>query len=113
MYFGKLVKGVAHSSGLSAQDVANLLGRTEREVLELYEQDEWTSGNIKSVSVAMEYDFGKFLNYSHELSFLNPEPDSRELLLTIKYARGKEFLLKTWLQKISLIAKYIGLEISK
>lgn len=113
MHFGKIVKGVAHSYGLSANEMAASLGRTEREVLELYEQEEWTSGIIKQASVALEHDFGKYLNNSYAFNFLAPEPEHREFLLTIRYPKGKEFLLKTWLRKIALIAQSIGLEISK
>ena len=51
MHFGKIVKQVALGQGLAAQDVANLLGRTEKEVLELYEQEEWISGTIRSASI--------------------------------------------------------------
>ncbi|MDF3078587.1 MAG: hypothetical protein K0S09_2476 [Sphingobacteriaceae bacterium] len=113
MHFGKLVKGVAHSYGLSANELADSLGRTEREVLELYEQEEWTSGTIKRASVALEHDFGKYLNNSYAFNFMSQEAEQREFVLTIKYPKGKEFLLKTWLRKLALIAQSIGLEISK
>ncbi|HEY1024256.1 MAG TPA: hypothetical protein VGE26_03770 [Sphingobacteriaceae bacterium] len=112
MHFGKIVKGVAHAQGSSAQDLAELLGRSEKHVLELYEQEEWTSGTIKSASMALGHDFGKYLNSSHSFNFLNHENDVKEeFVITVKYSKGKEFLLKTWLQKMVLIARTIGLEI--
>ncbi len=112
MHFGKIVKEVAQSNGLSAADFAALLGRTERGVLELYEQSEWTSTNIKAASVILEYDFGKYLNdgFNYELPSTN-NLNQREFLLTIRYPKGKGMLLQSWLSKIIVIAKAIGLEV--
>jgi hypothetical protein len=110
MHFGKTVKGVAQSSGFSAEEFAVMLGRTAREILELYEQEEWTSGNIKAASIALEHDFGKYLNQSSVYDFL-PSSNYRELLLTVRYPKGKDTILKSWLTKIKLIAKAIGLEV--
>ena len=110
MHFGKIVKGVAQSSGLSAEEFAVLLGRSGKEVLELYEDEEWTSGNIKAASVALEHDFGKYLNEGIVYDFL-PSSNYKEVLLTVRYPRGKDTILKSWLTKIKLIAKAIGLEV--
>lgn len=110
MHFGKIVKRVAQANGLSAEEFAVLLGCTGREVLELYEQGEWTSGKIKAASSALEHDFGRYLNGGSDYEFF-PSTNNREFLLTIKYPAGKEVLLKSWLSKIKLIAKAIGLEV--
>lgn len=112
MHFGKIVKGVAQSNGLSAEEFAVLLGRSGREVLALYEQEEWTSGNIKAASIALEHDFGKYLNDGYQYDFpTSKNAEYREFLLTVRYPKGKGFLLQSWLSKIILIAKAIGLEI--
>ena len=115
MHFGKIVKKVALSQGLSAQEFAELLGRSEKQVLELYEQEEWTSGTIKSASLALEHDLGRYLNNSVKFDFLasSAETESNEFFISVKYPKGKEFLLKTWLNKMGLIAKAIGLELNK
>jgi len=112
MHFGKIVKKTAQANGYSAEDFAFLLGCSTSEILYLYEQEEWTSGNIKAASIALEYDFGKFLNSGLEYSFPGSEqPEEREFLLTVRYSKGKETLLQSWLSKIILIAKAIGLEV--
>jgi hypothetical protein len=114
MHFGKIVKRVALAQGLAAQDVAELLGRKEKDVLELYEQEEWSSGTVRAVSYALEHDFGKYLNNSFKYNFLSAqESDYREFMITVRYPKGKEFLLKTWLDKLVLIARSIGLEVGK
>lgn len=115
MHFGKIVKGVAYAQGLSAIDFAILVGRSETEILELYEQEEWTSGNIKAASISLEHNFGKYLNNTLPFDFLNTEStaDKSEYLITVKYPKGKEQLLKTWLSKMAMIAKAIGLEIGR
>lgn len=112
MHFGKIVKKVAQSNGISAEEFAVLLGKSCKDILELYEQEEWTSGNIKRASIALEYDFGKFLNDSFEYDFFSTSPNNnqREFLLTVKYPVGKGYLLQSWLSKIILIARAIGLE---
>ena len=112
MHFGKIVKKTVQANGLSAEDFAFLLGRTTSEILHLYELEEWTSGDVKAASIALEYDFGKFLNSGLEYNFPGSEQaEKREFLLTIRYAKGKETLLQSWLSKIILIAKAIGLEV--
>ena len=114
MHFGKIVKRVALSQGLAAEDLAVLLGRTEKDVLELYEQEEWTSGTIKAASFALDHDFGKYLNTSFKYDFQEVgDVEYREFMITVKYTKGKEFLLKTWLDKLVLIARSIGLEVGK
>ncbi|WP_026898524.1 hypothetical protein [Daejeonella oryzae] len=115
MHFGKIVKNVAYSAGLSADNLALKLGVNEVILLNLYEQKDWTSGNIKAVSVALEHDFEKYFATGFQFNFL---PDSeltpmREFTITISYPIGKEFLLKTWLDKMVLIAKAIGLNVNK
>jgi|SRR5690606_19974728 len=112
MHFGKIVKKTAQANGYAAEDFAFLLGRTTSEVLNLYEQEEWTSGNIKAASIALEYDFGRFLNSGLEYDFPGSRlGEQREFLLTVRYDKGKETLLQSWLSKIILIAKAIGLEV--
>jgi hypothetical protein len=115
MHFGKIVKAVAHAQDLSANDFAILVGRTEKEILELYEQEEWTSSNIKAASIALEHNFGKHLDNTLPFDFLNNSSptDKSEYLITVKYPKGKEQLLKTWLSKMAMIAKAIGLEIGR
>lgn len=115
MHFGKIVKGVAYAQNLAADDFAILVGRTESEILSLYEQEEWTSGNIKEASIALEHNFGKYLDNTLPFDFLNTSSvtDKSEYLLTVKYPKGKEQLLKTWLSKMAMIAKAIGLEIGR
>ena len=115
MHFGKIVKGVAHAQGLSANEFSELIGRTEREVLELYEREDWISRDIKSASVALEHNFGKYLDNTLPFDFLDTgsAQDKSEYLFTIRYPKGKEQLLKTWLSKIAMIAKAIVLEICR
>lgn len=113
MHFGKIVKRIALVRGYSAEDFAVLLERTERDVLELYEQEEWTSGNIKAASVALDHNFGKYLDNSIPFNFIGDSSadEQQEYLITVKYPKGKEFLLKSWLGKMALVAKAIGLGI--
>jgi hypothetical protein len=113
MHFGKIVKRIAHQQGFSAKDLAAELGRSEKLVLELYEQEEWTSGTIKAASVALDHDFGKYLNSTIEYDFMSSESgtETSEVMISVKYPKGKEFLLKTWMNKMTLIAKAIGLEL--
>jgi hypothetical protein len=115
MHFGKIVKGVAHAQDLSANDFALLVGRTETEILKLYEEEEWASGNIKAASIALEHNFGKYLDNTLPFDFLatSSTTDKSEYLITVKYPKGKEQLLKTWLSKMAMIAKAIGLEIGR
>lgn len=111
MHFGKIVKRIAQSRGYSAEEFAELLGRPGREVLDLYEQEEWTSGNIKAASVALQYNFGKYLDQAQPFDFLaGNESDSDEYLIIVKYSKGKETLLKFWLHKMELVARAIGLQ---
>jgi predicted transcriptional regulator len=115
MHFGKIVKEVAYAQNLSAGDLASLLGCTEKEVLESYEREEWTSNAIKAASIALEHNFGKHLDNTLPFDFLNTSStvDKSEYLITVKYPKGKEQLLKTWLSKMAMIAKAIGLEIGR
>lgn len=115
MHFGKIVKGVAYAQDLSAEELGSLLGKDEREVLALYEEDEWLSGDIKAASIALEHNFGKYLDNTLPFDFLNTSSttDKSEYLITVKYPKGKEQLLKTWLSKMAMIAKAIGLEIGR
>ena len=115
MHFGKIVKNVAYSAGLSAEEFSVMLGITEVDLLTLYEKKEWKSGNIKSASIALEHDFGKYFTNGFQFNFMpiSELSDYREMNVTIRYPRGKEFLLKTWLDKMALIAKAIGLQMGK
>lgn len=117
MHFGKIVKGVAQARGYSAEELAVLLGRTGREMLALYEQEDWTSSNIKAASIALEYNFGKYLDNTFPFDFISCSPDNdsgkSEYLITVKYPSGKEQLLQYWLSKMSLVARAIGLEMKR
>lgn len=115
MHFGKIVKNAAYSSGLSADEFAHIIGVSETNLLELYEQKEWLSGDIKLASQALNYDFGRFFNNSYNFDFMpdHGNENTEELNITVRYPKGKEFLLKTWLHKIGLIAKVIGLTVGK
>lgn len=114
MHFGKIVKGVAYGQGYSAGELAELLERTERDVLDLYEQADWTSGNIRAVSVALGYNFGKYFDGLEHFNFSNSGNDeSNEIIISIRYTRGKEHLLKFWLGKMRLVARAIGLELNR
>ena len=112
MHFGKIVKNAAYSSGFSADEFAYMLGVSESDLLKLYEQKEWMSGEIKLASQALNHDFGKYFNNSFNFDFMSAGQDenTEELNITIRYPKGKEFLLKTWLHKMALIAKAIGLQ---
>ena len=112
MHFGKIVKKAAYSSGLSADEFAYQLGISEPELLKLYEEKEWKSGDIQLVSQTLNYDFGRYFRPNYQFNFMENEgsDNTEELNITIKYPKGKEFLLKTWLQKMALIAKAIGLQ---
>src|SRR5687767_14885773 len=115
MHFGKIVKSAAYSSGYSASEFAYMLGMTETELLRLYEQKDWLSGNIKLASQALSHDFSKHFNNDVQFNFMseNISENTEEIHLTIRYQKGKEFLLKTWLHKMALIAKAIGLQTGK
>lgn len=115
MHFGKIVKNAAYSSGHSANEFAYKLGITESELLKLYEQKDWLSGNIKLASQTLDHDFGKHLNSGYQFEFMSANLDepTKEINVTIRYSKGKEFLLKSWLHKMGLIAKAIGLQMSK
>lgn len=115
MDFGKIVKNAAYSKGISAAELAFLIGISESELLVLYEQADWTSGNIILASQALEYNFGKYFNTGNQFDFLNERDGGtmNEFNITIKYPAGKEFLLNTWLQKMAAIAKVIGLQVGK
>lgn len=113
MHFGKIVKNAAYSSGLSADEFAYRIGISESDLLNLYETKEWLSGDIKLAAQALNYDFGRHFNVSYHFDFMpDHEPDNTEKLnISIRYPKGKEFLLKTWLHKMTLIAKAIGLQV--
>ena len=115
MHFGKIVKNAAYESGLPASEFAYLIGMSEFDLLKMYEQKEWLSGDIKLASQVLNVDFGRYFNNSYHFDF-ETETDNvftEELNLTIRYPKGKEFLLKTWLHKMALIAKAIGLQMGK
>lgn len=61
MHFGKIVKQVAYSKGLSAVDLADLLKKTVSATLSLYEQQAWNLDNIISVSTVLDHDFLVYL----------------------------------------------------
>lgn len=115
MHFGKIVKNAAYSAGHSANEFAFMMGITETELLKLYEQKEWLSGDIMLASQTLNHDFGKHFNNRFRFDFMSSEMNehTEEINLTIRYSKGKEFLLKTWLHKMALIAKAIGLQTGK
>jgi hypothetical protein len=115
MHFGKIVKNAAYSSGMPASELAYLIGVSESELLKRYEEKEWLSGDIKLASQVLNADFGKHFNTSYNFNFLAETEDvfTEEINLVIRYPKGKEFLLKTWLHKMALIAKAIGLQMGK
>lgn len=114
MHFGKIVKKVAYSYDLSAEEFAEMIGQTEIHLLNMYEQKEWTSGNIKAASIALNYDFGKYFGTGFQLDFMQADKgEKEEMIITIRYTKGKEFLLQTWLDKIAQIAKAIGLQVGR
>lgn len=112
MHFGKIVKNAAYKSGHSADEFAYMLGVSKSELLKLYEQKDWISGDIKLASQALDHDFGKYFNNSFQFDFMPADQNHNreELNITIRYPKGKEFLLKTWLHKMRLIAIAIGLQ---
>ncbi|HYK76054.1 MAG TPA: hypothetical protein VEV16_03695 [Daejeonella sp.] len=70
MHFGKIVKNVAYSRGLSAQDLAEILNLQVSDILFLYEKKAWTLNNIKAVSYAFDHDFLKYLEFSYLFQML-------------------------------------------
>jgi hypothetical protein len=112
MHFGKIVKRAAYSSGLSADEFAYKMGISESDLLKLYEEKEWRSGDIQLASETLNYDFGRYFRPNYHFDFIGSQDsvNTEELNISIKYPKGKEFLLKTWLQKMSLIARAIGLQ---
>ncbi|MBC7745398.1 MAG: hypothetical protein H7096_09875 [Flavobacterium sp.] len=115
MHFGKIVKNASYSKGFSAEEFALLLEISTTELLFLYEQNDWTSGNIKLAATALNYDFGKLFNPVVQFNFMSgcEEEATEEVNIRIKYPSGKAFLLNSWLQKMALIAKAIGLQMDK
>ncbi len=113
MHFGKIIKSAAYANGLSAAEFAALLSISESRLLNLYEQREWTTGYIKLVSEVLNHDFCRHLNKGYSVNFFNEDGQQplEEIQLRIRYPKGKDFLLKTWLHKITLIAKAIGLQV--
>lgn len=112
MHFGKIVKRIAYSKNLSAGELSYMMDRTLSDILFLYEEADWKSSDIIAVSTALNYDFGKYLNGSITSEY-SVDNKLSEISLRIKYRKGKEILVQTWLSKIMLIAKTIGLEIER
>jgi|GEM_PF-1642340 hypothetical protein len=112
MHFGKIVKRVAYSKDLSASELSYLMDRGLSEILLLYEEADWKASDILVASTALNYDFGKYLNGSNTSAYI-AEDKLSEISLKVRYQKGKEILLQTWLSKIALIAKTIGLEIER
>lgn len=115
MHFGKIVKNVCYAAEISANDFAQLMGLTEVEVLNLFEEKDWKSSDLKLASIALEHDFGKYFSNGFQFDFMSASKHAefREMYITVKYPKGKEFLLKTWLDKMAAIAKVIGLQMNK
>jgi hypothetical protein len=115
MHFGNIVKTATESYKISVDEMAFLMDKSADEVLALYEAEEWTSGNIKKASEALNYDFGTYLNRSAEYDFAKRTPTLKyhEMLISIKYPVGKENKLEAWLERMWLMAQSIGLEVDK
>lgn len=112
MHFGKIVKRVAYSKDLSADELSVMMERTITDILFLYEEADWKSSDILAASKALNCDFGRYLDASLQNTYIS-ETKLSEFSLKIKYRKGKEILVQTWLSKIMLIAKTIGLEIER
>ena len=112
MHFGKIVKEITANYNLSAADVAWLMNRTEEEILHLFEAEEWTSGNIKAASEALNYDFGTYLNRGVDYDFMRGATNApyHDLLINIKYPIGKENQFEAWVERMWLTAQNIGLQ---
>lgn len=112
MHFGNIVKSIAESYKVTVEEMAFLMDKPYIEILALYEAEEWTSGNIKKASEALNHDFGTYLNKGVEYDFLKHTESANyhDLLINIKYPVGKENLFEAWLERTWLMARSIGLE---
>ncbi|MBW4891532.1 hypothetical protein KXQ82_17525 [Mucilaginibacter sp. HMF5004] len=113
MHFGNIVKKSAENNNITVEDMAWLMDRSADEVVSLYHTEEWTSGNIKAASEALNQDFGSYLNRTIEYDFVkkNKLENYHEMLINIKYPVGKENLFEAWLERTWLMAQSIGLEV--
>lgn len=113
IHFGKLVKQVAHSRNLSAEELAHLMQRDISTVLRLYEDEQWLSGDIVRASAALNYDFGPHLDRSHGIQFFKADGEraSREVLMNIRYPKGQDEVLYNWINNILLTARNLGLNL--
>ena len=115
MHFGNIVRQIAESYKISVDEMAFLMEKPVVEVLALYEAEEWTSGNIKAASEALNYDFGTYLNRGVDYDF-NKHIQAisyHDLLINIKYPVGKEQIFEAWLERTWLMARSLGLEVDK
>jgi hypothetical protein len=89
------------------------MGCETRRIILLYEEEQWLSGDIVAASMALNYNFGKFFERSYLNGITQTESNGElcNVQLNIKYPRGKEILMRIWINKILLIAKTIGLEV--
>lgn len=114
MHFGKLVKKVAFSRSLCAEELAGLMGKETRDVLFLYENEQWLSGDIAMASGVLNYNFGRHLDHAQFMQATNNSSEEyNEVQLQIKYPKGKDMLMRIWIHKILLIAKTLGLEVQQ
>jgi hypothetical protein len=111
MHFGNIVRSAAESYKITVDEMAFLMDKTQEEVKALYAAEEWTSGNIKNASEALNYDFGTYLNRGAEYDFVKETAPAKyhEMLINIKYPVGKENQLEAWLERMWLMAQTIGL----
>jgi hypothetical protein len=115
MHFGNIVKKSAENNNITVDEMAWLMEKPVDEVLTLYRSAEWTSGNIKAASEALNQDFGTYLNRTVEYDFVKKTKPVKyhEMLINIKYPVGKENLFEAWMERMWMMAQSIGLEVEK
>ncbi len=115
MHFGNIVKTTAESFKITTDEMAFIMDKPADEVKKLYEAEEWTSGNIKRASEALNHDFGAYLNRGAEYDFVKDEKTIKyhEMIINIKYPVGKENKIEAWLERMWLMAQAVGLGAEK
>ena len=112
MHFGKIVQQTAENSKITPAELAWLMNKPLAEVIVLLEEEEWTSGNIKKASEALNHDFGTYLNRSVEYDFLKGIENVayHDLTINVKYPVGRENIFEAWVERMWLMAQNLGLE---
>jgi len=113
IHFGKLVKTVAHSRNQSAEDLAALMHRDTSTVLRMYENEEWGTNDVRCVSAALNYDFGPHLDKTRSIQFFQTDGGENvsEVIMNIKFPKGKDELLYQWINDILQSAKNLGINV--